>query len=262
MTDGDRTLPPSSSTRGPEEIRGHIEYLCDLWATNLYNDVEFREGLDEHTAVAIHTHAHHAAKLASALLELDGRVAGIALMPTVRLIFECGITCAWLLTTPDAGRTLLRDGAKMRKTAIEDLVRQGGETGPGKAQAERAFDVLQRELEGTPVATMQARCLSLKDGDHLHTLYRAISNESHAGLGITDLYVIEDERSAIGMSFEPDPVDSSRDSGLAIAAGLLFLAINADTQARKEPVWLPKLEQVARGLGVPLEIVRADGSMA
>lgn len=180
MTDRDGAPPTAVSGSGVAETRGHIEDLCELWERNLANDVEFREGLDEHTAVAIHTLAHHAVRLASAVLELDGKAPGVVLIPTVRLIFECGITCAWLLATPDAGRTLLRDGAKMRKTAIDELVRQGGDAGPGKAQAERAFDQLQQELERTPVATIQARCLALKDGDHLHTLYRAISNESRS----------------------------------------------------------------------------------
>lgn len=262
MTDMDAAPPEADSGSGAAEARRHIEILCELWERNLANDVEFRDGLDEHTAVAIHTLAHHAVRLSTAVLELDGKVPGVALIPTVRLIFECGITCAWLLATPDAGRTLLRDGAKMRKTAIDELVRQGADAGPGKAQAERAFDQLQQELELTPVATLQARCLALKDGDHLHTLYRAISNESHAGLGITDLYVIEDDRSPIGVSFEPDPIDTSHDSALAIAAGLLFLAINADTQARREPFLLPQLHRIARGLGLPLDIVRADGTQA
>lgn len=255
------TEPPTRATRATD-FRASIAHLCELWEADLGEDVDFREGLDEHTAVAIHTLAHHAAKLGRGLLVLDGEAAGLVLMPTVRLIFECGITCAWLLVTPDAGRTLIRDGAKMRKTAIEELVQQGGEAGPGLEQAERAFVYLQSELEGIPVANMQARCRALLDGDHFNTLYRAISTECHAGLGITDAYVVEDERSPIGMSFEPNPLDDSRQTGLAVAAGFLFLAINAAVQARRTPYMLAKLEHVARALGVSLRIARADGTEA
>lgn len=57
------TTKPSTRATGATDFRAFIAHLCELWESELSEDVDFREGLDEHTAVAIHTLAHHAAKL-------------------------------------------------------------------------------------------------------------------------------------------------------------------------------------------------------
>lgn len=244
----------------PEQYRDHIRYVCDLWGRHEDAGASFRGDIAVDTAVAIHTLAHHAVQLAEALLVLDERTPGVVLMPTVRLIYECGVTCAWLLLTPKSGTTLLRDGAKMRKIALDELVAQGFEAGPGLAQSEQTLEKLGVELPGQATATFQARCLALHDGHRLLTMYRIFSAQSHAGMSLMDEWVKEDDSSPIGLSFDPDPDVITRGNVLAIAGVMVFLAVNADAQARRHPHQTAQLRKVAKRLGTTTLIRRADGS--
>lgn len=244
----------------PEQYREHIRYVCDLWSRHEDAGASFRGEIARDTAVAIHTLAHHAVQLAEALLVIDERMPGVTVMPTVRLIYECGVTCAWLLLTPKSGATLLRDGAKMRKTALNELVAQGFEAGPGLAQTEQTLERLGVELPDLATATFQARCLALHDGPRLYAMYRIFTAQSHAGMSLVDAWVQEDDSSPIGMSFDPDPEFTTRAELLGIAGVMVFLAVNADAQARRHPHQTAQLRKVAKRLETTTLIRRADGS--
>lgn len=247
------------STLSHREIRNLIESLCRMWDASTRSDYEGRAELDEERAVAIHTTAHHATRMARALLLVDEQLDGIEGVPLARSVLESAITAVWLLLTPDSGHLIVREGAKARKVALEDLIAQGEEAGPGYEQAVVTLDYYQEQgLSGASHLLQRSR--AFQGGDQLYSIYRAFSGRSHPGVGIMDFYVVENPASDIGMSFNPDAVDDAREATLGVTAHCLLLALYADELARRKPHRTTQLEKAAKKLGMTLELVRADGT--
>lgn len=248
----------SASAPSLNTVRKVIDDLCDLWDRSADATASFREGVDERRAVGIHTHAHHAVRLARALRALD--IAGFnhEMTPLVRQIFEDGITAAWLLLTPGSGDILIKDGAKQRAKAQRMMLDLGhiDVDSPGWKQSAEVL----KNLASVPSSyQMPTRCSALQDGDNLYLTYRALSMETHSGLGVADLYSLEAEQSPIGVAFDPDPDFPARTSFLGTAACLLLLGINADEQARARPRRTTQIAKAAKRMGVSTRILDAEG---
>lgn len=240
----------------PDFLRRTIEHLCDLWDKALEDELEFRGELDAARAVAIHTHAHHAAKLGRAILTLDETGSGAELVPLVRFLLECGVTAAWLLVTDGSGQTLIRDGAEQRRKALAKLSALGENVSPGYEQALNTLADLESASKSYQV---EQRCNTLRGGEQLYVLFRVLSAESHAGLGIADLYSISQADSPIGIAFHQKPAFTTRVSALGITACMLLVSINADELARSRPHRTTQIRKAAKRLGVGTSIVRKDG---
>lgn len=249
---------PLSSTGAPDigEVREVMTSLCDTWDAGAHDrGVHYRGELGASRAVAIRTHAHHAVRTARAVLHLDPTTGGIEIIPLVRLIYECAITSAWLLVTDGAGESLIRDGARQRRTALESAAMPKSDDAGGLEQARRVL----AELEGASSFAFEQRCLSLQNGPHLYLMYRILSAESHAGLAIADFYSVSNDQAAIGVSFDPGAASSIRPATLGVAACMLLLAVNADELARAKPHRTTQIAKAAKRLGVGTRIVRKDG---
>jgi hypothetical protein len=245
--------PPPADLDG---IRRSIRELIDLWPEMVgTSEWPFSRDLDLRRAVALHAHAHHAIQLARGLVAMDRAGAEIAMIPTVRAIFEMGVVSAWLLLTLGSGDSLVRDGTRKRKAAQEDLLRLGVDADPGLAQS---LAVL-AELDAEPIS-FDRQCRALADGDTLYVTYRGLSAETHAGLGIADAYFVDADDSPIGVKFRPMAVLDPRDAYLGIAACLLFVAVNADATGRATVRHSKKLRKIARRLGIGTDFRRADGT--
>lgn len=243
----------------PEFVRDAISRLCELWERSDDGTIEYRAEVDAQRAVAITTQAHHAVRMARSILLVDDAARGIEIVPSVRLVLECGVTAAWLLLTPGSGHTLIRDGAEQRRKALEHLARLGEETGPGYEQALAALANLE-DAEGPRSFIFEQRCNALKGGSSIYVLYRVLSSESHAGMGIADYYSKADDDSRIGLSFDRDAENSARVSLLGVTASMLLLAINADEIARLRPHRTTQIRRAAKRLGITTRIVGADGT--
>lgn len=260
-------LPTADRRRDPDFVRSIIADLITLWEQTMGSEVIYREQLDADRAIAITTQAHHAVRMARAVLLIDGVSDGIEMVPSVRLVMECGVTAAWLLLTPGSENALLREGAKNRKKAIEHLIRVDDEeeeetdasVRPGLEQARKILDELDG-ADGPKSFEFEQRCVRLAGGGGIYVLYRALSAQAHAGMGIMDFYIEEDPNSPIGISMTPHADNDLRVSHLAIAAAMLFLALNADELARAKPRHMTQLRKVAKKLGVPSRIVGRDGT--
>jgi hypothetical protein len=251
----------------PDFVRRVIAELCNLWEQTLGTAIAYREEIDEDRAIGITTQAHHAARMARAVLLIDGVSSGIEIVPSVRLILECGVTAAWLLLTPGSGNTLLRDGAGERRKAIEHLMRVDEEAGddtdesvsPAYEQVLGAIETLENS-DGPRSFILEQRCNALKGGSGIYVLYRVLSAQSHSGMGIMDFYIREDPDSPIHISFDPDRPNDSRVSYLGITASMLLLALNADEQARRRPRHSTQIRKAAKKLGISHRIVGKDGT--
>lgn len=102
--------------------------------------------------------------------------------------------------------------------------------------------------------------MALNDGPNLYAVYRVLSAQSHAGMSLVDEWVKEDDSSPIGLSFTPDPDLTTRAGLLAVAGVMVFLAVNADAQARRHPHQTAQLRKVAKRLETTMLIRGADGS--
>lgn len=241
------------------QVRSLIESLCRLWDERSRSPFEGRPDLDESRIVAIHTTAHHATRMARANLLLDAQLDGIESVPIARSIVESAITVGWLLLTPDSGHLLIKEGARSRKTAIEDLIAQGDEPGPGYQQAVATLsEYEERGLTGG--SHVKSRSDAFAGGAQLYSIYRALSGRSHAGLGIMDFYVAEDPGSKMGIAFVPGSVDDAKESTLGVSAICLVLAMYADDLARQRPQRTTQLRRAAKKLGMKMEFVRPDGT--
>lgn len=222
----------------------------------------FRRDLDLRRAVAIHAHAHHAVQLARVLVQMDRAGAEVAIVPTVRAIYEMGIVSAWLLVTPGSGDSLVRDGVRKRKIAQEDILKLSDNDHGLGATADQGLKqslLVLAELEAAPIS-FDRQCRALVNGDTLYVTYRALSAETHAGLGIADAYFVEKADSPVGVAFNPMAALDPRESYLGIAASMLFLAVNVDATARHTARHSKRLRKIARRLRVATEIRRADGT--
>lgn len=244
-----------------QQLRSLIASMCDLWDGLLTSGrgTEYRlDVLDVNRAVAIRTHTHHAVGLARAMLAVDDISTGIELVPLARLILECGVTTAWLLVTPKSGHTLVNDGAKSRKTALDALQRRGVDANPGRDQAIETLENL-GGLEFPKGYQFEQRCNALKGGDTIYLVYRVQSSLSHAGLGIADHYMVEDPTSPIGMVFDRNAPDTTRTAQLGVAACMLLMALVANETAQIRPTRSTQLARIAKRLGVGTAIARSDG---
>ncbi|TFC04048.1 hypothetical protein [Cryobacterium sp. MDB2-33-2] len=252
-------VAPPSKYHDPAFVRSIITSLCELWEKDDGAGGDFRGQLDPARAVAIHTHAHHAVKMARALLVLDDATTGAEIVPIVRLILECGVTAAYLLLKDGSGNSMIRKGSDLRRVALKEMVALGMDAEYSLREA--TAKVAELDLAGVSSGWIfQQHCESLQGGKQIYALYRVLSSESHAGMRIADLYVVDDDQSSIGVAFVADRPSKSKVSSLGVAASMLFLAINADEIARAKPRRTTQLGKIARQLGVGTQILRADGS--
>lgn len=248
------------STLSHVQTRSLIESLCEMWDKAIESDFVGREELDESRVVAIHTTAHHATRMARAILLVDEQLDGIESVPIARSILECAITAGWLLLTPESGHLLIQEGARARKAAIEELIEQGDDDpGPGYQQALDALSAYKEQgLEGG--SHVKARSQTFTGGAQLYSIYRAFSGRSHTGLGVMDFYVHESPEVTLGMSFDPHATDDAKEATLGVAAICLVLAMYADELARRKPHRTTQLERAAKKLGMTMAFTRPDGT--
>jgi len=249
-------LPPNSLDQA--SIREIIASLCNVWEKDNSGGADFRGELGPARAVAIHTHAHHAVRMARTLLIVDDATEGAETAPIVRLILECAVTAAWLLLTDGSGESMIRKGSEERKKALQEIAGLGMDVDLSLQEALAKIDELE-EAGVSKAWVFEQHCKALQDGGTVYALYRVLSAESHAGLRIADLYCVADEHNPIGVTFAGDLPDEARVSSLGIAASLLFVAINADEIARARPHRTTQLAKIARKLGVGTRIMGANG---
>jgi hypothetical protein len=187
---------------------------------------------------------------------MDQSGAQFAMVPMVRAIFEMGATAAWLLLIPGSGDSLVKQGVTKRRVAQTELIAYGVDATAALDETEVAL----AEMDAVPGGNFQSTCLALADGPGLYLTYRALSTESHAGLGIADAYFVEVPDDELGIAFSPNEKLVPREAYFGIAAAMLFLAVNADETAREKPTHTTQLRKIAKRLGVGTEIARSDGT--
>ena len=171
MTAVPKPFAPPSKHLEPAFVRGAITSLCELWEKDDGAGGDFRGELDPARAVAIHTHAHHAVRMARALLILDDATTGAETVPIVRLILECGVIAAWLLMTDGSGDSMIRKGSDQRRLALRDIAGLGMDVEESLREASAKVE----ELDKAGVSkgwVFEQHCKSLNGGEQLYLAFR------------------------------------------------------------------------------------------
>lgn len=247
-----------ASSPSVDDVRRIIQGLCELAGGEGPGLTTFREGIDAPRAIAIQTHANHAVRLAQALLACDGPMCGIEIVPLVRAIFEAGVTAAWLLLTERSGQTLMKQGAIDRRRALEGLPRHGEEPGPALEEVRSLIATLD-VAEAPQSFAFEQRCLRLKDGPLYYTIYRVLSSQSHAGVGVVDAYVVPMPESPVGIAFDGQARLPNREAAVGWAAVMLLLALASFDCSLRTSGWREALVRAGTELGVGIRVVAADG---
>ncbi|WP_082483153.1 DUF5677 domain-containing protein, partial [Microbacterium sp. Leaf351] len=214
-----------------------------------HESVTYRADVGVDRALAILAHAHHAVRCARAILALHPDFSGIETSPLCRLLVECAVTAAWLLITPGSGVAMVRDGAKQRVKALSELALTGRDVSELLAQADNVIKQLSAS-EGPRAFVFEQRCLALKDGRNWYITYRALSEQSHSGITISDFYSSVDPSSPIGVAFNPSASNETHGANLGLAACALVLAIDSEEKARAKPRRSAELKRIVRTLGL------------
>jgi hypothetical protein len=260
MTAADTTAPEPPSN--PMDSRAVLQYLIALWDTHpLQGDVAIRP-THQQAALSVWALTFHAVDCARGVLTLYEAGQPIPAVPVVRLLLEDAVTAGWLTVFPAKHRALLRDGVDQRKKLYRELV---GQEGVGEfateqlAEAEALAEVL-RDAGGY---VLEQRMRDLKDTDGLYTHYRLLTGQSHAGVGVVDMYVSNDDRSSVGVSLDRFGSLPAAGGIIGIAASMLLLAMIAWDCTKGERLWEHELTELARRRGTTSEWLPANpGSTA
>lgn len=246
-----------------EESSNALERLISIWVEqNRGGTVEIPiiEG-SPIVGVTIHIMAKHSVALSESILALTSQNMILQSVPIMRLTMECAVTAAWLSVTPNASNAARHEDARDRLATItsifEDLDMRDDEL-----LADARFAVSQLSKHKTDTARkFETRCKSIAGGEKIYVLYRMLSRHSHAGIGLTDLYLKNSEESAenpYGVSLLEKTNYPLADADLAQQVGMLALALTAWDNIQPTHPSRSALDAIAQDFGFGLGISLAS----
>lgn len=233
-----------------------VARLTALWERHLDRTIVCGTRVPPTNVYLINALAHHTMRLGRAVLRARDVGLDVELVPWVRLSMECAMTAAWLSVRPEAGDVLLRHEAGARRTtlnAIRDLTE--GETSVPDEQTMTALAQVNAVLEESTAAhswkSLEQRMDDLYGGRQVYVLYRALSAQSHAGLGIVEHYSFEVDAdvSAFGLAFRHSPPLPEMPSLLGIQACMVLVAHQAMDSVRAKPWHTQQIQREQNRLG-------------
>lgn len=133
--------------------------------------------------------AEHAVRSAEAAVLLWTNDMAIQAVPSIRLVHECAVTAAWLVTTPGSGHAAVAEAQRQHALLMKGLGLLAGE--------DNAEEVRKLFEEADRFATdegkrFEQRCYALSDAPWLYPWYRMLSHYAHGGAGLLNAYAVFD----------------------------------------------------------------------
>lgn len=222
-----------------------IDSLTRIWFRHSQRPVSFGDDVAALRGAMVFALTHHVMRLSRVVRSGTDSGLGVELVPLVRLSLESACTAGWLATDPTSGSAITLASSRQSRTLVREIMRLNPDDPPGPrlAQAEALIE----ELEGTKGgANFEQRCKTLPGGEQLYVVFRALSQWSHAGVPLADLYVAE---TASGPVFVLDEPFEPADVMLDLQARMLLLAHASMDSVRDRPWHRKQLEAAARRLG-------------
>lgn len=207
----------------PDELLAALRGHLSAWDSDIGPTVT-RAGQDPLNSAMIYALARHTFGLARAVLALREAGCHVQSVPLIRQAIECAYTARWLSIYRDAALSVLHEGARQRRQALEPLVEVGAAmTSEAIVLAEKLLDELDDERTSAG-KSFQARCGELIGGDGIYSLFRIASGYSHAGTAIGELYVRADPTLSTGLQLAAEPTFGTEDAWLGMLLSMVVTA--------------------------------------
>lgn len=194
----------------------------------------------------------HLVALADGLVTLHRAGLHLAAMPLVRQIIEFAMRCVWMERYRENVGAVIVEGAKKRRLALETAVSTGilASDDPVVAEAREvvANAVLDHATSGKVFETL---CKEIQGGEKIYAYYRIASNYTHPSLMLTDLYLVEDKTSPVGLRLATSARSTPEDAWLGISTSLVILGCLAWDRVDRNHPHRALLRGYAKEFGVP-----------
>jgi hypothetical protein len=177
----------------------------------------------------LNSHAHYMVRRCLPLLAESP----IAVVPIVRLVFECGVMAQWLRWVPGSELSLTEERRRVMKALTGDLRRSQTPHYREAATAAAQHGVFTKwpELSDAPpanAAKFEAICRAFEAESDLYSNYRFLCGYTHAGVDLANVWVVLDDAATarVRVRHEPAPLLS-----VASVGGIAVLALGWASRA-------------------------------
>lgn len=207
-------------------LRHFMRHYIDLWDRDRERGVEIKSEYAQAAGPVIWSLANHSVELSRTILLLSEQNRLVIAVPLIRLLLENMITGAWLYLSPDNARALVHEGLRNRVAAIREVV---GRSSPGfepELLDEWAGYLDEFEQDANEQGRkFEKRCRAIVDGPDVYTTWRIASALSHAGLTMSDFYLVatkKSEHNPLGIAFHSNATLPSHEAWIGTAACTLL----------------------------------------
>lgn len=232
----------------PRDSRAVLRYLIALWDSQPGTDVTLASER-VHAGLAVYALAQHAVDCARGVLTLYEAGQPIPAVPIVRLILEDAVTAGWLTVYPEQFKALVRKGVDERRKLFQDLMQREDFhewAAPLHADSVAALD----DLADAGGFVLDQRMSALAGTDGLYSHYRLLTRLSHAGMGVVDLYLTNDETSPAGVRLRTYGSLPEAAGTIGIASAMLSATLIAWDCSRLDRRWENELTDLSTRMGV------------
>ena len=194
----------------------------------------------------------HLVALADGLATLHRSGLHVAAMPVVRQIIEFAMRGVWMERYRENVGAVILEGAKKRRLALDTAVSTGiiADDDPVVVEA-REFVANTVADDATSGRVFEALCREIEGGDKIYAYYRIASNYTHPSLMLTDLYLVEDESSPVGLRLATNSRPTPADAWLGIATSLVILGCLAWDRVDRDHPHRALLRAYAKEFNIP-----------
>jgi hypothetical protein len=170
-------------------------------------------------------HVAHLHRLAAGVLTLHRADKMLVAMPLVRQSLECAMRAVWLEMYRDNLPALVHDGERQRRNALDEAARTG-QIREDDAALQRSRDWCDRHEDvrgATSGSVFGQLCSEIALGTGIYAHYRLVSNFTHPGSMLTDMYIDIERAEAGGQNFITNPKMPAGGAWLKYEAYMLIL---------------------------------------
>lgn len=231
------------------DSRAVIRYLVALWDERARDRKVTLPAEHVRSGVVIRALVAHAVDMGRAIVTLYGASLPIAAPPLVRVLIEDSVTAGWLQLYPEKHRAFLRKGVDQRRKFFEDVMAWDPTASDVQHHLQEAKEISEA-LTGEGAYVIQQVINDLEHNTNLYAVYRILTGQSHAGVGVVDLYTRDTPDTPTGLSFRSFGQARGAAGIVGTAASMLLQAMIAWDCTLQERQWKQELTELATRLGV------------
>ncbi len=236
-----------------------LRYLIALWDAQPGSQVTI-ESERVHAGLAVYALAAHAVDCGRGVLTLYEAGQPIPAAPVVRLMLEDAVTAGWLTVYPQNFPALVKKGVDERRKLFQDLMKRDDFREWAAPMHAASQAMLDEDLADAGGFVLDQRMNALEGTDGLYSHYRLLTRHSHAGMGVADLYLTNDDTSPMGVGLRSFGALPEAGGTIGIAAAMLTATLIAWDSSRLDRQWEAELTDLAERMGVRTSWRPADES--